>query len=54
MKTRTRIRTPLVYDKLVGAYYTGVLANPGLKPEINSNYDAGIDMRLFKTVSELT
>jgi hypothetical protein len=40
--------TPLVYDKLVGAYYTSILANPGLKPEINTNYDAGIDMRFLK------
>jgi hypothetical protein len=40
--------TPLVYDKLVGAYYTGVLANPGLRSEINTNYDAGIDMRFLK------
>ncbi len=41
--------TPLVYDKLVGAYYTDILANPGLTSEANSTYDAGIEMRILKS-----
>jgi TonB-linked SusC/RagA family outer membrane protein len=41
--------TPLVYDKSVGAYYTDVLANPGLVSEASSTYDAGIEVRLLKS-----
>ena len=30
-----------------------VLFNPDLKPEITSSYEAGIDLRLFRTVCHL-
>ncbi|HUP10939.1 MAG TPA: SusC/RagA family TonB-linked outer membrane protein [Niastella sp.] len=41
--------TPLVYDKLVGAYYTDVYANPGLKPFSSTVYETGVDMRFLKS-----
>ncbi len=40
--------TPIVYNNLVGAYYTDVLANPDLKPFSNTTYETGVDMRFLK------
>lgn len=40
--------TPLVYNSLVGAYYTDVLANPNLKPFSTTVYETGLDMRFLK------
>lgn len=40
--------TPIVYANSVGAYYTDVYANPGLKPFSTSVYEAGIDARFLK------
>lgn len=39
--------TPLVYNNLVGAYYTDVLANPNLKPFSNTTYETGLDLRFL-------
>ena len=43
-------QTDKYYDRIYGNSFTnpGTLSNPGLKPEITSSYEAGIDVRLFK------
>jgi hypothetical protein len=40
--------TPIVYNNIVGAYYTDVLANPNLKPFSNTTYETGLDVRFLK------
>ena len=40
-------RTPIVYNNLVGAYYTDVFANPELKPFSSTVYETGMDLRFL-------
>lgn len=44
-------QTAKYYDRVYGNNFTNpsTLYNPGLKPEITSSYEAGIDVRLFKS-----
>lgn len=39
--------TPLVYNNLVGAYYTDVLANPSIGPFSTTVYETGMDVRFL-------
>lgn len=40
--------TPIVYNNAVGAYYTDVYANPGLKPFSTSVYETGLETKFLK------
>jgi TonB-linked SusC/RagA family outer membrane protein len=44
-------QTDKYYDKIYGNSFTNpsVLFNPDLKPEITSSYEAGLDIRIFKS-----
>lgn len=44
-------QTDKYYDRIYSNNFTnpGTLFNPGLKPEIRSSYEAGLDMRFFKS-----
>ncbi|MEJ7830740.1 MAG: SusC/RagA family TonB-linked outer membrane protein, partial [Segetibacter sp.] len=40
--------TPFVYNNQVGAYYTGVIANPNLRPFSTTVYETGLEAKFLK------